>query len=162
MLKAILLCGVPTSGKSTYADNLIKTDDYWKDSVILNTDYYVDLYAKQHNKTYNEVFYDVIRVALLKSNALFKFAIKNNKHIIWDQSNLTVSSRKEKLSMIPSNYKKIAVYFEISLDEALKRNELRKTEGKDILVSEFKIIYRNFRVPTLEEGFDHVERGNQA
>lgn len=157
MPKAMLLCGVPTSGKSTYAEKVIEQDDNWKTYVILNTDHYIDLYAKQHNKTYNEVYYDALRTSLSKTTALLKFALTSNKNIIWDQTNLTPSRRKEKLSTLPPHYEKIAVYFEISLEKALERNYLRKLEGKELPTARFKSIYRSFQPPTVIEGFDYIE-----
>jgi predicted kinase len=160
-MECVMLCGIPTSGKSTYVEKLLKLD-YWQNSVVLSTDYFIEFYAKQHRKTYNEVFYDVIRTAIIKTNALLKFALENNKHIIWDQTNLSISSRKEKLSKIPKNYHRSAMYFEISLEEALRRNEVRKLTGKEIPVKVLKNMHNKFVIPTIEEGFEYVECGNQA
>ncbi len=153
-----MLCGIPTSGKSTYVEKLLKLD-YWQNSVVMSTDYFIELHAKKYGKTYNEVFSDAIRHATIKADALLSFAIKNNKNIIWDQTNLTVKRRKEKLNIVPSNYNKSAIYFQISLDEALKRNETRKLTGKEIPVPVLKQMYNRFTIPTIEEGFEYVECG---
>ena len=59
MNQLLMLCGIPTSGKSTYVQKL-KTLDDWKDAVVLSTDNYIEEYAKGVGQTYNEVFDDVI------------------------------------------------------------------------------------------------------
>jgi predicted kinase len=160
-MECMMLCGIPTSGKSTYVDKLLKLD-YWQNSVVLSTDYFIEFYAKEQGKTYNEVFDNAMRTAILKMNALLKFAIKNDKHIIWDQTNLSISSRKQKLSTLPENYVASAVYFQISLDEAIERNEIRKSTGKEIPVNVLKNMHRKFVIPTIEEGFEYVECGTKA
>lgn len=157
-MECMILCGIPTSGKSTYVDKLLRLD-YWQNSVVMSTDYFIEFYAKQQGKTYNEVFSDAIRHAIPKADALLKYAIHHKKNIIWDQTNLTVKKRKEKLNLIPKSYYKSATYFEISLDEALKRNEIRKLTGKEIPVPVLKQMYNRFTIPTIEEGFEYVECG---
>lgn len=149
-----MLCGIPTSGKSTYVESLLKID-YWINSVVLSTDYYIDYYAKKVGKTYNEVFDNYISVATDSMNKYLQFAIENNKNIIWDQTNLSVKTRRKKLSKLPSIYKIGAVYFEISLEEALERNKHR--EGKFIPESILKRMYHQFEKPTISEGFNYVE-----
>lgn len=149
-----MLCGIPTSGKSTYVESLLKID-YWLNSVVLSTDYYIDYYAKKVGKTYNEVFDDYVSVATDSMNKCLRFAIENNKNIIWDQTNLSVKARRKKLSKLPPNYSLGAVYFEISLEEALERNKHR--EGKFIPESILKRMYHQFEKPTVSEGFDYVQ-----
>ena len=39
-MECVMLCGVPTSGKSTYVDKLLAMD-YWENSVVLSTDYFI-------------------------------------------------------------------------------------------------------------------------
>ncbi len=154
-----MLCGIPTSGKSTYVEKLLRLK-YWKNCVVLSTDYYIDFYAKQLGKTYNEVFDDYIKGATQSMNKCLKYAIENGKDIIWDQTNLTSGTRKKKLLRVPPEYKRGVVYFELSLEEALERNEHRK--GKFIPKDILKRMYHQFEIPTMSEGFEYVERGNQA
>jgi predicted kinase len=156
-MECVMLVGIPTSGKSTYVDKLLSLD-YWKNSVVLSTDYYIEFYAKEQGKTYNEVFDEHIKEATKMLDNLLKFAIDNGKDIIYDQTNLSIKTRKNKLSRIPSEYHRGAVYFEISLEEALKRNENRK--GKYIPKSVIKRMYHQFEIPTKNEGFEWVEKGN--
>lgn len=149
-----MLCGVPTSGKSTYVDKLLAMP-YWKNSVVLSTDYYVEFYAKQQGKTYNEVFDEHIKEATKQMDKILQYAIDNGKDIIWDQTNLTAGTRKKKLSRVPVEYQRNAVYFEISLEEALHRNNRR--DGKFIPKDILKRMWHQFEIPTLNEGFNYVE-----
>lgn len=153
-----MLCGIPTSGKSTYVEKLKKLD-YWKDAVVLSTDAYIEKEAQRMGMTYNQVFDDVIDNATRELELQLNMAKDKGKDIIYDQTNLSKKTRKKKLAKIPCWYRRTAVYFQVSLEEALKRNENR--EGKYIPKSVLKRMYHQFEVPTFEEGFDFIENGNQ-
>jgi len=150
-----MLSGLPTSGKSTYVEKL-KSMKYWKDSVILSTDNYIEKIAQEHNTTYNEIFEDCITEATRQLELAFIEAKDKGRDIIWDQTNLSVKARRKKLSKLPSQYRRGAVYFEISLEEALERNKHR--EGKFIPESILKRMYHQFEIPTINEDFDYVEK----
>jgi predicted kinase len=155
MPELVMLCGIPTSGKSTYVNKLKKLD-YWKDAVVLSTDNYIEKYAKRVGQTYNEVFDDVIPDATRELEMEFNWSKSKSRNIIWDQTNLSVKTRKKKLSKLPSIYKRGVVYFTVSLEDALKRNKHR--EGKFIPESILKRMWHQFEIPTLKEGFDYVEK----
>ena len=153
----VMLCGIPCSGKSTYVNKLL-TYEYWKDAIILSTDNYIEEQAKRLGMTYNEVFQDCIDEATRQLEMSFVRAKEEGKRIIWDQTNLSIKTRKKKLTKVPSIYKRTVVWFQVDLEEALKRNETR--EGKFIPESILKRMYHQFEIPTLEEGFDFVSCGN--
>ena len=155
MPELVMLCGIPCSGKSTYVEKLKKLD-YWKDSVVLSTDDYIEKVAQENNTTYNEIFEDCISEATRQLELAFIEAKDKGKNIIWDQTNLSVKARKKKLAKLPSFYPRGVVYFDISLEEALRRNENR--EGKYIPKSVLKRMWHQFEIPTLEEDFDYVEK----
>jgi predicted kinase len=154
-MELLMLCGIPTSGKSTYVDKLLNLKN-WQNSVVLSTDYYIDLYAKQQGKTYNEVFDEYIKEATRRMDYALDYAIRNDKNIIWDQTNLTFGARKKKLRRLPFQYRRGAAYFELSLEEALERNKHR--EGKFIPESILKRMHNQFVIPTTNEGFEYVEQ----
>jgi len=155
MSELVMLCGIPTSGKSTYVNKLKKLD-YWKDAVVLSTDNYIEEYAKRVGQTYNEVFDDVIPDATRQLEIAFIEAKDKGKDIIFDQTNLSKKTRRKKLSKLPSYYRRGVVYFEISLEEALERNKHR--EGKFIPESILKRMWHQFEIPTHNEDFDYVEK----
>lgn len=155
MPELVMLCGIPTSGKSTYVKKLKKID-YWKDAVVLSTDNYIEEYAKRVGQTYNEVFDDVIPDATRELELQLIMAKDKGKNIIWDQTNLSIKTRKNKLRKIPSFYARGVIYFEVSLEDALERNKHR--EGKFIPESILKRMWHQFEIPTHNEDFDYVEK----
>jgi len=156
-MELILLCGIPTSGKSTYVKTLL-SQPYWENAVVLSTDNYIQNVAENQGKTYNEVFEDTISAATEFMWKQLKFAVHEGRNIIWDQTNLTPKTRKTKTSRVPKHYHKKAVYFEITLEEALERNKHR--EGKIIPESVLKSMYYSFQIPNNTENFETIERGN--
>lgn len=153
-----MLCGIPTSGKSTYVQKL-KNMKYWENAVVLSTDNYIEEYAKRVGQTYNEVFDDVISDATRELELQLNMAKDKGKDIIWDQTNLTKKARRNKLRKIPSFYCRTAVCFQITLEEALERNKNR--QGKFIPESILKRMYHQFEIPTIrEEDFDTIENGS--
>lgn len=151
-----MLVGLPTSGKSTFVENYINEHlTAVKYATVISTDYYIDYYAKAQKRTYNEVFAEFVKTANREMNDCLKFAIANGKDIIWDQTNLTVKSRKTKLARIPDTYTKRAAYFPITLEEALRRNQTRP--GKVIPEYVIESMHKTIEIPTLEEGFENVE-----
>jgi predicted kinase len=136
--------------------NKLKKISYWENAVVLSTDAYIEKVAQEHNTTYNEIFEDCISEATRQLELAFIEAKDKGKNIIWDQTNLSVKARKKKLAKLPSFYPRGVIYFDISLEEALRRNENR--EGKYIPKSVLKRMYHQFEIPTLEEDFDYVEK----
>ena len=157
MPECVFLCGIPCCGKSTYAEKL-KTIPYWENAVVLSTDNYIEKQAQRMGMTYNQIFDDVIDDATRELELEFIMAKDKGKNIIWDQTNLSVKTRKKKLSKLPSYYYRGVIYFEISLEEALERNENR--EGKYIPKSVLHRMWHQFEIPTLEEDFDYVEKAD--
>jgi predicted kinase len=153
--ECVMLCGIPTSGKSTYVNKLKKLD-YWKDAVVLSTDNYIEKQAQRCGLTYNQIFDDVIDNATRELELELNMAKDKGKNIIWDQTNLSVKTRRKKLAKLPSFYARGVIYFTVSLEDALERNKHR--EGKFIPESILKRMWHQFEIPTRNEDFDYVEK----
>jgi predicted kinase len=153
-MELIMMCGIPCSGKSTYIRRGVENSDMLDEYVILSTDDYIEEYAKANNKTYNEVFDDVIGEATTKMHKDLELAIQRGKSIIWDQTNVSKKSRKQKLKKIPGEYTKTAVVLPITLEEAIIRNSQRA--NKFIPRSVITRMYNQFEIPTEDEGFDVI------
>lgn len=151
----VMLCGVPTSGKTTYVnEHEFDKSDY----VLISTDYFIDHAAKLLFMTYDAAFSDHIAWATQQMEYILGASVSQDKNIVWDQTNLTPKTRKQKLKKIPNHYKKVAVYFEIGIEEAMIRNQQR--EGKIIPPSTLLSMCRSFVIPTSEEGFDQIHKAS--
>lgn len=142
-----MLIGVPGSGKTTW----IKNNKH--NAIVASTDDYIEASAAKQGKTYSEVFKDVINYANAQMKQDLQFAIKNDRDIIWDQTNLTVKSRRDKLKSIPNNYRKVAVFFSVPND---LRDRLASRPGKTIPEPVIISMINQLQPPTKEEGFDEI------
>jgi predicted kinase len=150
-----MLIGVPGSGKSTW----IASHDWdWNTTVIISTDDIIDRRAEQQGKTYIDVFQSEIKSATAEMENHLQQAIKANKNIIWDQTNLTPKARRGKLAKIPNYYKKVAVLFKTPSEQDLNnRLTKRATDtGKHIPRNILLGMISQLVPPSYNEGFDEI------
>lgn len=145
-----VLVGIPGSGKSTWVSN----QKLIKDFVYVSTDHYIEDYAKLQGKTYSEVFNEYIKTASSKMQNDVISARQKKKNIIWDQTSVSMSSRKKKFNMLP-NYRMIAVVFETPKPEELAKR-LASRPGKHIPEFVIQSMIDNLVIPTEFEGFEKV------
>lgn len=150
MPTAYILVGVPGSGKSTW----IKSQSWSNDCVIASTDNYVEAFARSVNKTYSEVFDEVMKAAVKQMTEDVVNAREAGKDIIWDQTSTSVGSRSKKLKML-DGYTKIAVVFKTPEASEWDRR-IKSRPGKDIPAHVLRSMNDSFEHPTLEEGFDQI------
>ena len=150
MAKCYQLIGVPGSGKSTWVAH-----QEWADKcAYISTDKWVDDYARDMGKTYNEVFKEYMPEAIdMMINDVVK-ARDMDKDIIWDQTSTTVKSRKKKFNMLPG-YEHIAVVFRTPESEELAKR-LASRPGKNIPDYVVRTMIDGFEMPTLAEGFIEI------
>ena len=150
MAKCYQLVGVPASGKSTWVDS----QDWAKDCVYVSTDKYVEIHAKSLGKTYNEVFDEFMPEAVNLMCQDVIVARSAGKDIIWDQTSVSVKSRKRKFNMLP-DYEHIAVVFKTP-DEVELTRRLSARPGKNIPNHVMRSMIENFDMPSEEEGFSQI------
>ena len=150
MAKCYQLIGVPASGKSTW----IKAQEWASDCVVVSTDEFVEAFATQQGKTYNEVFDAYMSLAVqLMADKVVK-AREAGKDIIWDQTSVNVKSRKKKFNMLP-DYEHIAVVFKTPEKEELTRR-LASRPGKNIPENVMRSMINTLVLPSEEEGFKEI------
>lgn len=150
MPKCYQLIGVPGAGKSTWIKNQVKLLGL----PVVSTDNFVEYYAKQQGKTYNEVFKDYMPIAVrLMANQVL-ICQANKLDVIWDQTSTTVNSRKKKFNMLP-DYEHIAVVFATPDKEELNRR-LASRPGKHIPDHVMRSMIDGFEMPTKDEGFIEI------
>lgn len=148
--KAYITIGIPGSGKTTWINN----QEWFKDCEYISTDKFVEEYAFSQNKTYSEVFYEYMPVAVnLMTNQVIE-ARNQNKDIVWDQTSTTIISRKKKFNLLP-NYYHIAIVFKTPIEnELIKRISSRP--GKTIPWEIVSRMIKDFQIPCEDEGFKEI------
>lgn len=150
MPKCYQLVGVPGSGKSTWVD----TQSWALTCAKVSTDKWVEIYAKEVGKTYDQVFTDFMPTAVELMAKEVIAAREMGRDIIWDQTSVNIKSRKRKFNMLPDYYH-IAVVFKTP-DGAELARRLAARPGKNIPDSVMKSMIYNFEMPTEEEGFKEI------
>jgi len=150
MSKCYQLVGVPGSGKSTW----IKNQTWMLGMPVLSTDAFVEAYATEQGKTYNDVFNDYMPTAVKLMVEHAVFYRDNGVSVVWDQTSTTVNSRKKKFNLLP-DYDHIAVVFRTPPREVLEQR-LASRPGKNIPMTVMTNMIENFDEPTEEEGFKEI------
>jgi predicted kinase len=152
MPRLTMLCGIPCSGKSTHAKEVLVQE--FSDPVILSTDDFITRYATEAGKSYVEVFEEAIGLANAYLESMLSHAVSRNQDIIWDQTNVTREERVSKLARIPSGYEKLCVCLHTDLRTALLRNSQRhnKFVPREVIVR----MNEQLVLPSNDEGFDFI------
>ena len=159
-----MLVGLPGSGKSTFCNEN-------PNSTIISLDRLIEQ-TMTPGETYAQAFVRVQKSGELKkmdremfdnANVLANTPRMLNRavldmDVIWDQTNLTIKSRKRKLDMFTSDWwERTCVVFDISNDEWERRLAKRKEEtGKTIPDYVLNEMRKSYQPPIPEEGFDLV------
>lgn len=152
MSKVYVLVGVPGAGKSTWVENQL----WAKDCVYVSSDKLIEEEAERQGLTYNDVFKDYINEAISLMLDQVVTARDEGKDIIWDQTSVSVKSRKKKFQVLP-DYEHIAVVFDTP-DRAELEKRLSGRPGKSIPWEIVDSMISNFEMPSEEEGFKEVWR----
>lgn len=151
----IVLSGPPCIGKSTFVDEWsVLPLVFSKRLILLSSDEIIEAYASMVDKTYTEVFPDMIAESTRQVQYLKNWGIKHNNSFIWDQTN--IGRHVERMEPFVG-YTKICVKFLGDGDFICKRNLNRpgKVIPDDVLKS---MIQRNKDdVSVHTAGYDHIE-----
>lgn len=154
--QAVMLIGLPGSGKSTWIKKFLsgKNPDEW---VIASTDDILEKWGKEKGLSYNQAFATFnFREVKGQMMADIQNAIKDQKNIIFDQTNMNKKARREKLALLPKNYVKNAVVFSIPDPELKSRLSKREKEtGKSIPAHVIDSMARSYEAPDKGE-FDKI------
>jgi predicted kinase len=147
----VVLVGLPGSGKSTLRNALFPDGDY----VVVSTDDIITEIAEHRGETYNECFKPYIGIAEFVAREQFARAIREERSIVWDQTNLTVNKRNRILSQVPKSYLKVGVYVEVS--EERRQARILDRPGKNIPKHVDDNMMASYVRPSeIDEDFDFV------
>lgn len=147
-----MMVGVPGAGKST---TIKKIQEVNPTAVVVCPDEYrKELggsynYFKEEGKIWNQL-------APKDTND----ALKAGKDVIFDATNVALKRRKDVLKKVKVPSRNIAIVVEVTLETALKQNQLRE---EDKIVPEHVInnMFNSFAYPTETEGFAVVVNANK-
>ncbi|KAL3345415.1 hypothetical protein AABB24_024402 [Solanum stoloniferum] len=162
--EAVMLVGLPASGKSTWAEKWFKEHPE-KRYVLLGTNLALDLMkvpGLQRKQNYGGRFERLMDRATGIFNTLLSRASRIPRNFIIDQTNVYKNARKRKLKPF-ANYKKIAVVIVPTPEELKFRGEKRfKEMGKEVPAEAVNQMLVNFvlpmskDMPLADEYFDEV------
>lgn len=144
-----MLVGVPASGKTTWTKNNRGS------ALVASSDDYIEQQAEKLGSTYSDVFDKFIKAANTHAIETARKAFSNKEDLIWDQTNLTKTGRRNKLKMVPKDYKKVAIFFPTPHTDVLKKR-LASRPGKNIPDYVITSMIKTIEKPTSDEGFDEV------
>lgn len=150
MPKCYQLIGVPAAGKSTWVD----AQNWTAECAYISTDKWVDAFAREVGKTYNEVFKEIMPTAVELMTKEVVMAREAGRDIIWDQTSVSVKSRYRKFSMLPG-YDHIAIVF-ATPDPIEHAQRLASRPGKAIPKHVLDGMIKSFEMPTEAEGFKEI------
>lgn len=158
-----VMVGLPATGKSTIANFGLGVYDRIEMPVfVYSTDQFIEDAATHFGKTYDEMFEDNIKAATASMNDLLDDAIKEQKDIIWDQTNLGVGKRRKIINrMKQAGYQVRCACImppepgHIS-DQTEWKHRLNNRPGKNIPNHILVNMIESYVVPTIDEGFDVI------
>ena len=144
MAKFIMLAGLPGSGKSTYAEELVRKEGF----VVHSSDKIREELGDVNDQSKNEQVFTILHKRI-------KEDLRSGKNVIYDATNLNRKRRVaflKELKYIPCE--KICVLVATPFELCMEQNSKR-----DRVVPEEVLhrMYRSFQVPCVQEGFDSVE-----
>ncbi|WP_297523107.1 AAA family ATPase [uncultured Clostridium sp.] len=136
------LVGIPASGKSTFANEHINENTIWISSDNIRKEIYG---AETHQDNNIEVFEMMYKRT--------KEALNSGVNVIYDATNISIKKRKSLIYQL-EGIKKICVYFEVDLNEAIERNAKRERKVPVHIINE---MYKDLQIPTHYEGWDEIK-----
>lgn len=144
MSKIFMLCGLPASGKSTYAKELAKQE---KANLHSSDNMRKILFGDENINDKNDELFKVLHKQI-------KLDLLDNKNIVYDATNINYKRRKaflEELNKI--DCEKICILIATPYEKCLEQNKLRERQVPEEVI---KKMYLNFYIPQYYEGWDDI------
>lgn len=154
MPKAIIMVGLPATGKTTMRNSLDLTGFH-----IASSDDIIENIARENGKTYDDVFKDNIKTANRDFNIGLSKAYQENKDVFIDRTNLNKKGRAAVIDGIPPHYRVEVIQIakpntKEQISEWVRR--LKSREGKTIPSNVIENMFANYQDVTMDEGVDKI------
>lgn len=141
-LNFIMLCGLPGSGKSTYAQKLTASGY----AVVSSDTIRYELFGDENDQSNNGLVFYTMRQRMLE-------CFERGQNVVFDATNINRKDRKETLKVIPPYVRKICHIIWAPLDLCIERDKCRtRMVGPDAIMR----IAKKFQVPYYDEGLDVI------
>lgn len=144
MANLFVMVGLPGSGKSTYAEQLIIEND--ADVIVSSDKIREELFNDVNNQDNNNLVFTTVHERIIKY-------LEMDKNVVFDATNLSRKRRIAFLDQIDNNHGKYAIIMATPYEICLEQNNIRE---KQVPESVIKRMLTNFEVPCYEEGFDGI------
>ena len=140
----IMLCGLPASGKSTYAKTLLKEHE---GAVILSSDEIREtVLGDVNDQTQNSKVFEIMGKETISN-------LKDGKTVIYDATNISRKKRAGFLRQLPKDAHKEIHYCHVRFDEAFRSNTERERSVPNHVIDR---MIRSFQMPVFGEGWDEM------
>ena len=144
MSKLFMMIGLPASGKSTIAREMVMTED----AEIVSSDLIrKELFGSEEVQKDNNKVFEIVHNRLIEG-------LEAGKNMIFDATNIDYKKRRAFLQRLNKlNVQKIAILVATPYEECLERNAKRKRKVPEEAITR---MYHNFYIPQRYEGFDEI------
>lgn len=152
-LDIVVICGLPASGKSTFAEKYFKNEERLR---INRKEIRKFIYEMTHfNTPWNESLFNEKDEQLVwhVERKMFEHLLHQNKKILIDNTSITRDSRKKYTEIAQTNKKTIgAIFVNITIEDCIKNND-KKGEQK-VPVNVITKLYSQIEPISKSEGFN--------
>ncbi len=138
-----MLVGIPGSGKSTYAKELVNEFTKHISSDAIRKELYGDENCQDdHSRVFN----------IMHERTLY--ALRNGYDVVYDATSITRKSRLSILKQLPAYVEKKCVVIWATIEECIERDFKRE---RTVGVGVINKMLQRFEAPFYDEGFDSIE-----
>lgn len=145
MTKLVMLCGIPGCGKSTFANKLMREEEF----IHLSSDgIREEIYGDENEQGNPKEVFEIMHSRMIEN-------LKEGKSVIYDATNTSRKRRRHVLQLLKKiDCKKEIVYFNIGHRTAKILDARRERQVGHHVIDR---MYRTMQIPQRHEGWDSVK-----